>query len=101
MSNVRVCVDVVGGDERPQVVLDGIEAALEADSEIEILAVGPAEIVNPFAAAHARVETLEAPDVISMDQYSELVLFLRSSSCRILHAWKYSHFLPAPEPQRW
>ena len=54
MSNVRVCVDVVGGDERPQVVLDGIEAALEADSEIEILAVGPAEIVNPFAAAHAR-----------------------------------------------
>ena len=27
MSNVRVCVDVVGGDEKPQVVLDGIEAA--------------------------------------------------------------------------
>ena len=23
MSNVRVCVDVVGGDEKPQVVLDG------------------------------------------------------------------------------
>ena len=67
MSNVRVCVDVVGGDEKPQVVLDGIEAALAADSEIEILAVGPAEIVNPFAAAHARVEALEAPDVISME----------------------------------
>ena len=55
MSNVRVCVDVVGGDEKPQVVLDGIEAALAADPEIEVLAVGPAEIVNPFAAAHARV----------------------------------------------
>ncbi len=47
MSNVRVCVDVVGGDEKPQVVLDGIE--------------------DPFAAAHARVEALEAPDVIAMD----------------------------------
>ena len=67
MSNVRVCVDVVGGDEKPQVVLDGIEAALAADSDIEVLAAGPAEIVNPFAASHARVEALEAPDVIAMD----------------------------------
>ena len=39
MSNVRVCVDVVGGDEKPQVVLDGIEAALAADPDIEVLAV--------------------------------------------------------------
>ena len=67
MSNVRVCVDVVGGDEKPQVVLDGIEAALAADPDIEVLAVGPAEIVNPFAASHARIEALEAPDVIAMD----------------------------------
>ncbi len=67
MSNVRVCVDVVGGDEKPQVVLDGIEAALAADPNIEVLAAGPAEIVNPFAASHARVEALEAPDVIAMD----------------------------------
>ncbi|MFR6500971.1 MAG: phosphate--acyl-ACP acyltransferase, partial [Collinsella sp.] len=48
MSNVRVCVDVVGGDEKPQVVLDGIEAALAADPDIEVLAAGPADIVNPF-----------------------------------------------------
>ena len=40
MSNVRVCVDVVGGDEKPQVVLDGIEAALAADPDIEVLAAG-------------------------------------------------------------
>ena len=67
MSNVRVCVDIVGGDEKPQVVLDGIEAALAADPDIEVLAAGPAEIVNPFAASHARVEALEAPDVIAMN----------------------------------
>ena len=68
MSNVRVCVDGLwGGDEKPQVVLDGIEAALAADPDIEVLAAGPAEIVNPFAASHARVEALEAPDVIAMD----------------------------------
>ena len=55
MSNVRVCVDVVGGDEKPQVVLDGIEAALAADPDIEVLAAGPAEIVNPHALAISSV----------------------------------------------
>ena len=57
MSNVRVCVDVVGGDEKPQVVLDGIEAALTADPDIEVLSAGPAEIVNPFAAFFRIPET--------------------------------------------
>ena len=65
MSNVRVCVDVVGGDEKPQVVLDGIEAALAADPDIEVLAAGPAEIVNPFAASHARVEATSRHPTLS------------------------------------
>ena len=100
MSNVRVCVDVVGGDEKPQVVLDGIEAALAADSEIEILAVGPAEIVNPFAAAHARVEALEAPDVISMeDDPIRAVMTKRKSSivlaCRAIKKGNADAFFSA------
>ena len=100
MSNVRVCVDVVGGDERPQVVLDGIEAALAADPDIEVLAVGPAEIVNPFAAAHARVEALEAPDVISMeDDPIRAVMTKRKSSivlaCRAIKKGNADAFFSA------
>ena len=100
MSNVRVCVDVVGGDEKPQVVLDGIEAALAADPEIEVLAVGPAEIVNPFAAAHARVEALEAPDVISMeDDPIRAVMTKRKSSivlaCRAIKKGNADAFFSA------
>ena len=67
MSNVRVCVEVVGGEYKTQIVLDGIEAALAADPDNEDLAAGPADIVNPFAASHARDAALEAPDVIAMD----------------------------------
>ena len=97
MSNVRVCVDVVGGDEKPQVVLDGIEAALAADPEIEVL---PAEIVNPFAAAHARVEALEAPDVISMeDDPIRAVMTKRKSSivlaCRAIKKGNADAFFSA------
>ena len=48
MSNVRVCVDIVGGDEKPQVVLDGIEAALAADPDIEVLAAAPLKSSIPL-----------------------------------------------------
>ena len=44
MSNVRVCVDVGCGDEKPQVVLDGIEAALAAAPYISVLAAVDAEV---------------------------------------------------------
>ena len=67
MSKVRVCVDAVGGDEQPQVVLEGIAAALEADSDLEVIVVGPDELVSPFCASHARAEALVAPDVITME----------------------------------
>ena len=91
MSKVRVCVDVMGGDEEPQVVLDGIDAALAADSELEVLAVGPADLVEPFAASRDRVEALVAPDVITMeDDPIKAVMTKRKSSiviaCRAVKA---------------
>ena len=67
MDKVRVCVDVVGGDEKPEVVLEGITAALEADRDLVVVAAGPDETVTPFAAAHERVVALAAPDVITME----------------------------------
>lgn len=67
MKNVRICVDVMGGDEEPRVVLDGIAAAVAADAGLTVLAVGPAGIVEPFAESHERVEALVAPDVITME----------------------------------
>lgn len=67
MSKVRVCVDAMGGDEEPRIVLDGIAAALEADPELEVLVAGPEDVVAPFCVGHDRAEALIAPDVITME----------------------------------
>ena len=67
MEKVRIVVDVMGGDEEPQVVLDGIDAALAADPDLTVVAVGLEEIVTAFADTRDRVESLVAPDVITME----------------------------------
>lgn len=67
MSDVRICVDAMGGDEPAEVVLAGIEAALEADRSLTVLVAGPEEVVVPFCVSHERAEALVAPDVITME----------------------------------
>ena len=81
MSKVCVAVDVMGGDEEPQVVLDGIDAALAADAELTVFSVGPEELVVPFAQKRDRVEPLVAPDTIEMgDDPIKAVMSKRKSS---------------------
>ena len=81
MDKVRIAVDVMGGDEEPQVVLAGIDAALAADPSLTVVAVGPDEIVSPFARDRDRVEALVAPDVITMeDDPIQAVMRKRKSS---------------------
>lgn len=67
MEKVRVCVDAMGGDEPAEVVLAGIEAALDADPALEVLVAGPEEVVSGFCAAHERADALVAPEVITME----------------------------------
>lgn len=45
-QRVVIAVDVLGGDIGPSVVLPGIEKALQADSELEVIACGPADVVR-------------------------------------------------------
>ncbi|MCQ5072326.1 hypothetical protein NE591_15270, partial [Adlercreutzia sp. DFI.6.23] len=51
---VTIAVDVMGGDRGPAVVLRGALQALEADPDLGLTLVGPAEEVEPFAAVHDR-----------------------------------------------
>lgn len=66
---VVVCVDVMGGDEPPEVVLAGIQAALAADPALSVVAVGPSEVVEPFCASHERCSAHAASQVIGMDEH--------------------------------
>lgn len=64
-----ICVDVMGGDREPQVVFDGIAAALEADADLSVLVAGPQDVVVPFCAHHGRARALVCTEAIAMDEH--------------------------------
>lgn len=66
---ITVAVDAMGGDHAPEVVLDGVEQALLASQNLEVLLCGPAEVVESFAAAHDRCTAVPASEVIAMGEH--------------------------------
>lgn len=69
-NTVIITVDAMGGDDAPDVVLQGAEAALEADSALNIILCGPESVVVPFADAHERCEARVCMDVIDMGEHA-------------------------------
>lgn len=68
-SPITLAVDAMGGDHAPAAVLEGVSTALASDQSLRVLLVGPAEVVEPFAAAHERVEAVTATQVIDMAEH--------------------------------
>ena len=64
-----ICVDVMGADKEPEVLLEGVAQALADDSELEVLVAGSAEVVEPFAASHERARALVTTEVITMSEH--------------------------------
>ena len=64
-----ICVDVMGADKEPAVLLEGVAKALEDDPELEVLVAGAADVVEPFAASHSRARALVTTEVISMSEH--------------------------------
>ncbi len=68
-DTVTIAVDAMGGDHAPGVVLEGVAAALEKDERLLVVLVGPADVVEPFASAHARCVAQPASEVITMGEH--------------------------------
>ena len=66
---ITICVDAMGGDEEPSVVLEGIAAALDADPELCVLVAGNEDVVVPFCANHERAKALVTTEVIEMGEH--------------------------------
>ncbi|HIZ17648.1 MAG TPA: phosphate acyltransferase PlsX [Candidatus Olsenella stercoravium] len=64
-----ICVDVMGADKEPEVLLEGVAQALADDTELEVLVAGAAEVVEPFAAARSRARALVTTEVITMSEH--------------------------------
>lgn len=96
----RVVVDAMGGDVEPKVVLEGIELALDADSDLEILVAGNEDVVVPFCAKHSHTEALVTTQTIEMEDHpEEAVRKKRDSSivvgCKAVRQGKADAFFSA------
>lgn len=81
VTTATVVVDAMGGDHAPDVVLQGVIAALQSDPGLEIVLVGEASTVEPFAAGHERCTALVTTQVIEMDDHpAQAVRTLKDSS---------------------
>ncbi len=64
-----ICIDAMGGDCEPEVVLGGVAAALEADGELGVLVAGNEDVVVPFCAKHERARALVTTQAIEMGEH--------------------------------
>ena len=68
-EHVTISVDALGGDNAPGVVLEGVEAALAQDADLDVILCGPAEVVEPFAASHERCVAQVTTEEIGMAEH--------------------------------
>lgn len=99
-DNVTIAVDAMGGDNAPEVVLEGVAAALVADEGLTVVLCGPADVVEPFAAQHARCRAQVAAEVIEMAEHpAQAVRKKKDSSivvgCRLVKEGQAQGFFSA------
>lgn len=99
-ERVTITVDAMGGDNGPGVVLAGTAQALAADPDLTVILCGPAEEVEPFAAAHERCIAQPTTEVIEMGEHpANAVRSKKDSSivvgCRLVKEGRAQGFFSA------
>lgn len=97
---VTLTVDAMGGDNAPDVVLEGAAMALSADPDLQIILCGPQEVVAPFASAHDRCAAQVTSEVIEMGEHpAQAVRSKKDSSivvgCRLVKEGRAEGFFSA------
>ena len=69
---IRIAVDAMGGDNAPGAVVEGCIQALRERADISVILAGQSQAIEPLLAGaddvRARIEIMEAPDVITMHE---------------------------------
>lgn len=99
-EKVILAVDAFGGDNAPDVVLQGVSDALSADQDLEIMLCGLPDVVVPFADAHDRCTAVPASEVIGMGEHpAEAVKEKKDSSivvgCKLVREGRAQGFFSA------
>lgn len=95
---VTIAVDAVGGDHAPDVVTAGVSQALQADPQLRVLLVGPAQIVEP--ARSERCIPVAAEEVIGMAEHAAAAVRAKKDSsivvgCRLVKDGEAQGFFSA------
>jgi glycerol-3-phosphate acyltransferase PlsX len=96
-----IAVDVMGGDDAPDVVLEGVIQALAADPLLAVVLAGPTDVIGPFAAQHpGRLGLAPASEVIGMDEHPAHAVRTKKDSsivvgCRLVRDGRAQGFFSA------
>lgn len=99
-ATITIAVDAMGGDNAPDTVLEGVSAALSADTGLRVLLVGDRAVVEPYASAHERVEAVVTTEVIGMDEHPAAAVRGKKDSsivvgCRLVKEGRADGFFSA------
>ena len=99
-QKVTIAVDAMGGDHAPDVVLEGVAAALAADADISVVLCGPKAVVEPFAASHERCRAQVTTEVIDMAEHPARAVRKKKDSslvvgCRLVKEGEAQGFFSA------
>lgn len=99
-EKITIAVDACGGDNAPQVVLDGVDLALKEAPNLEVLLCGTADAVNSFCETHERCTPVVCTEVIAMGEHpAEAVKNKKDSSivvgCKLVREGKARGFFSA------
>lgn len=99
-ENVVLTVDALGGDNAPQVVLEGVSLALKNDPDLEIILCGPEEVVQDFAQATERCTAQVTTQTIEMNEHPARAIRKKKDSsivvaCRLVKEGKAQGFYSA------
>lgn len=100
MSSIVISVDAMGGDDAPGVVLEGVAEALAADTDLEVVLVGPEDVVEDFCRTHDRCEPCVATEVIGMGEHPANAVRIKKDSsivvgCRLVKEGRADGFFSA------
>lgn len=95
-----VCVDILGGDNAPDPIMQGALDALVLDKDLRLVVVGPQELVEELAARHNRIEAVIATQEITMDDKPEKAVIKKKDSsivrgCQLVAQGKAQAFFSA------
>lgn len=84
---MKIVVDAMGGDDAPEVVVQGVQAYVQ-DGAADILLVGPRETLEPlfehYALPAGRVRMVHASQVIEMDEHPAAAVKAKEDSSMVV-----------------